>query len=90
MRVLGEQNITHSQKGVWPGNNRDLSPIENLRVYLKSTIYEEPIPRDRASLIRRFQKNCNDISTTVLENLSQSFELRIEDVLAASGGSTKF
>lgn len=90
MRLLGEHISTVWGKGTWPGNSPDLNPIENLWPYLKNSAYEQPIPRTRSSLIRRFQKKWKEISVTVLENLTQSFPKRIRDMQIACGGITKY
>lgn len=57
-------------EGVWPGKSPSMNPIENFRSHLKSKRHEEPVPRDRGCLIRRFRKVSKEISKTTLENLA--------------------
>lgn len=90
MKLINAQTSSPWGKDVWPGNSPDLNPIENLWSYLKSTAYEEPVPHDRQSLIKRFQKKWKAIPKTTLENLSQSFQKRILDMKNVSGGSIRY
>lgn len=90
MEFLRGQPFTVWGKGTWPGNSPDLNPIENLWSYLKSTAYEDPVPHDHASLVRRFQKSWKQISLTVLEELTGSFPNRIKSMMEANGKTTKY
>jgi transposase len=77
-------------KGTWPGNSPDLNPLEDLWAYLKNSAYQDPKPKTREDLIRRFQKKWKEIPVHVLENLAQSFKKRVEEMVTVKGGLTKY
>ncbi|XP_035701370.1 ABC transporter G family member 23-like isoform X3 [Folsomia candida] len=89
-KVLEALPLTVWGKGVWPGNSPDLNPLENLWSIVKDSAYKPPYPATTAELFRRFQHEWESIPVTVLENLAQSFNSRIEQMLEAGGGHSKY
>lgn len=89
-KVLEALPLTVWGKGVWPGNSPDLNPLENLWSIVKDSAYKPPYPTTTAELFRRFQHEWESIPVTVLENLAQSFNSRIEQMLEAGGGHSKY
>ena len=73
----------------WPGNSQDLNVIENVWATLQDSVFEAPRPRNREQLIDRVKKTWNELPQTYLSNLVNAFPKRINDVLAAEGGTTK-
>jgi len=76
--------------GVAP-QSADLNPIEHLCHHLKTRLrdYERP-PSGIVELWERAQKEWNDIPASVCQNLGESMPRRIQAVLQAKGGYTKY
>jgi transposase len=76
---------------VWPPQSADLNPIEHLWHYLKKRLaeYEVP-PRSIQELWERVQKEWDKIPASVYQNLIESMPRRIQAVLEAKGGYTKY
>jgi len=76
---------------LWPANSPDLNPIEHLWDHLKKRLgtYEEP-PNGILQLWERVQKEWDEISAEVCQNLIESMPRRVEAVLKAKGGHTKY
>ena len=76
---------------VWPPQSADLNPIEHLWHYLKRKMGEyETQPKSIQELWERVQDEWNKIPTSVCQNLIESMPRRIEAVLKAKGGYTKY
>ena len=76
---------------VWPPQSPDLNPIEHLWVHIKRRLqkYSNP-PKGVHELWERVEKEWNNISPEVCQNLIESMERRIEAVIKAKGGHTKY
>ena len=76
---------------VWPPQSPDLNPIEHLWVHIKRRLQKYPIPpKGVHELWERVEKEWNNISPEVCQNLIGSMERRIEAVIKAKGGHTKY
>jgi len=75
----------------WPSQSADLNPIEHLWHHLNTRLgdYERP-PSGIAELWGRAQKEWNDIPASFCQNLVESRPRRIQAVLQAKGGCTKY
>ena len=76
---------------IWPAQSPDLNPIEHLWTHLKKKLgeYEEP-PKGILGLWNRAEGEWNKIEKEVCQNLIESMPGRIEAVLRAKGGYTKY
>ena len=75
----------------WPAQSPDLNPIEHLWSHVKRQLakYENP-PKGVTELWERFEKEWNDIPKSVCQNLIESMPRRVQAVIKAKGGSTKY
>jgi transposase len=75
----------------WPSQSPDLNPIEHLWNHVKRKLgeYEEPATSVN-ELWERFQDEWDGIEPSVCQNLIESMPRRIEAVLRAKGGYTKY
>jgi transposase len=75
----------------WPAQSPDLNPIEHLWGHLKRRLadYPEP-PKGILELWERTQEEWEKIDKEVCQNLIESMPRRIEAVLKAKGGYTKY
>ena len=75
---------------VWP-QSPDLNPIEHLWNHLKRKLgeYEEP-PRGIQELWERVQKEWDNIGVEECRKLIESMPRRVEAVVKAKGGHTKY
>src|SRR6266581_2528230 len=75
----------------WPSQSPDLNPIEHLWNHVKRKLgeYEEPASSVQ-ELWDRFQEEWDRIEPSVCQNLIESMPRRIEAVLKAKGGYTKY
>lgn len=75
----------------WPGNSPDLNPIENLWELLKREISRENITNKRQLIERLIEVwHRNDTITQNCLKCIQSMPRRIQAVIAAKGGVTKY
>ena len=76
---------------IWPAQSPDLNPIDHLWTHLKKKLaeYEEP-PKGILELWNRAEGEWNKIEKEVCQNLIESMPRRIEAVLSAKGGYTKY
>jgi hypothetical protein len=85
---LGEQEF---RTMVWPAQSPDLNLIEHAWFYLKRKLAEyEESPKGIEELWRRTQEEWNKIPAEVCQGLIESMPRRVEDVLKAKGGYTKY
>jgi hypothetical protein len=75
----------------WPSQSPDLNPIEHLWNHVKRKLgeYEEPASSVQ-ELWDHFQEEWDRIEPSVCQNLIESMPRRIEAVLRAKGGYTKY
>jgi transposase len=75
----------------WPAQSPDLNPIEHLWHHLKSQLqqYETP-PKGVHELWERVGKEWNKIPPEVCQRLIESMPRRIQAVIKAKGGHTKY
>jgi len=79
------------QTMVWPAQSPDLNPIEHLWGYLKRRLAEyEHHPKGMEELWRRIEEEWDKIPAEVCQGLIESMPRRIEAVLKAKGGYTKY
>ena len=76
---------------VWPANSPDLNPIEHLWEHLKRQLagYEQS-PKGVLELWERIEKEWNAIPAPTCQTLIESMPRRVEAVLKAKGGYTKY
>ena len=75
----------------WPSNSPDLNPIEHLWNQVKRKLQDyETIPTSCKELWERFQLEWNRIPVERCQALYESMPKRMEAVIAAKGGATKY
>jgi transposase len=75
----------------WPAQSPDLNPIEHLWFHLKKKLGEyETQPSGILELWERVQKEWDQIEPSVCQKLIESMPRRVEAVLRAKGGYTKY
>lgn len=76
---------------LWPAQSPDLNPIEHLWTHLKKKLaeYENP-PSGILELWERAEMEWNEIGKEVCQNLIESMPRRVEAVIKANGGYTKY
>ena len=85
-RMLREKIPKYWDKGIWPANSPDLSPIEQLWSILGNKLEEmKPQPKNIASLERALTNAWKLITKETLQNLIQSMSSRIQAVIEAKG-----
>jgi hypothetical protein len=75
----------------WPAQSPDLNPIEHLWHHLKRRLaeYQEP-PKGMMELWERVEEEWNKIEPEVCQNLIESMPRRVQAVVKAKGGYTKY
>jgi hypothetical protein len=75
----------------WPAQSPDLNPIEHLWEHLKRQLrkYDNP-PRGGHELWDRLVDEWNEIAPEVCQNIIESMPRRIQAVIKANGGHTKY
>ena len=74
----------------WPGNSADLNPIENVWTILKNKVFERQ-PTNAKMLEQAIKEMwVRDISPAYCRNLVESMPRRLEAVIKAKGGPTKY
>jgi hypothetical protein len=75
----------------WPAQSPDLNPIEHLWDYLKRRLEEYEIPpKGMLELWERIEREWEAIPASECQKLIQSMPRRIEAVIKAKGGYTKY
>jgi len=76
---------------VWPAQSPDLNPIEHLWFHLKKQLAKYPdSPGSIHELWTRVETEWEKIDPSVCQNLIESMPRRVEAVLKAKGGYTKY
>jgi hypothetical protein len=75
----------------WPSQSPDLNPIEHLWTHLKRRVADHSVsPKGILELWDRVQEEWDKIGPEVCQNLIESMPRRIQDVLRAKGGYTRY
>ena len=75
----------------WPAQSPDLDPIEHLWDYAKKRLKEYLTPPKGVWKIwKRVEEVWNNIPPEVCQNLIESMPRRLEAVIKAKGGNTKY
>ena len=75
----------------WPAQSPDLNPIEHLWDHLKRRLGEYDVePKGILELWERIEKEWDKIPASVCQNLIESMPRRVQAVLKAKGGHTKY
>jgi len=75
----------------WPPSSPDLNPIENVWYILKDMLNKRPVrPEGREAMAEAIREEWQKISEVYLLTFIDSMPQRIEAVLAASGGHTRW
>jgi hypothetical protein len=75
----------------WPAQSPDLNPIEHLWNHLKKKLGEYPKPPEgMVELWERVDREWNEIEVGVCQNLIESMPRRVQAVVKAKGGYTKY
>ena len=76
---------------LWPAQSADLNPIEHLWTHLKMKLGEyTQVPNGILQLWERVQEEWEKIELEVCQNLIESMPRRMEAVIRAKGGYTKY
>ena len=76
---------------VWPAQSPDINPIEHLWVHLKRSLQKHPRPpKGVHELWDRVVEDWNNIPPETCQRLIESMPRRIEAVIKAKGGHTKY
>lgn len=86
-KFLHEENIRLLEP--WPAQSPDLSLIENVWSFLKSKIYERK-PTNIEDLWACAVEEWNSIPREQIRSLYQTIPKRLQQVISASGGHTKY
>ena len=77
--------------GTWPSNSPDLNPIENLWHILRSNIRRRKVqPRSKKELIECLQEEWEKLDIEIVNKLCLSMPRRLQAVIDAGGGTTKY
>jgi len=75
----------------WPAQSPDLNPIEHLWQHLKNRLQQyDTLPKGVHELWERVAEEWNKIPPETCQNLIESMPRRIQAVLKAKGGHTKY
>ena len=84
-------NNHHFEVMNWPAQFPDLNPIEHLWSHLKRKLATNPeLPKGITELWERVEKEWEAIDRSVCQDLIRSMPRRVEAVLKAKGGYTKY
>jgi DDE superfamily endonuclease len=75
----------------WPAQSPDINPIEHLWVHLKNRLKEYPTPpKGVFELWERVEEEWNKILPETCQKLIESMPRRVQAVIKAKGGHTKY
>ena len=76
---------------LWPTQSSDLNPIEHLWVHLKKRLKEYPmLPKGVHKLWERVAEEWDQITPETCQRLIESMPRRVQVVIKAKGGYTKY
>ena len=78
------------QKLQWPANSPDLNPIENLWKIMKDKVRYYKKPSNKEEMSALIQVIWDDVSLEQLQRLIQTMPKRMQAVISARGGSTRW
>ena len=77
--------------GIWPANSSDLNSIENLWHILRDRIQKHKVqPRTKEALIEALQEEWVKLDIKIVNDLIDSMPQRLQAVIDAKGGATKY
>ncbi len=79
----------HINSMTWPANSPDLNPVENLWWKLKKLVHDKA-PSCKADLSTAIQQSWNQLDEAYCFSLVKSMPQRIQAVIKARGGATKY
>ena len=85
-RFMSENQINLLE---WPAQSPDLNPIEHVWDFMKKQIKKFPIKK-RSELIEKIKEIWEQIPSEYLKKLIESMPQRIEAVIKAKGGNTRY
>ena len=90
-KLLENWRQAHNMKKlVWPTNSLDLNPIENLWKIIKDLLHHYNMPKNKQELIELIQQIWNEISLEQLKRLISTMLNRMQAMISANGGSTRW
>jgi hypothetical protein len=75
---------------VWPAQSPDLNPIENVWRLMKAWVTLQRIPEDEKSMWRLVQRAWDHVRMEFLDKLLDSMPDRMQAVIDAKGGATRW
>nr|PNR28760.1 hypothetical protein PHYPA_029353 [Physcomitrium patens] len=78
------------EKLFWPANSPDLNPIENVWMVVKDLLKHHSRPNSKLEMIEKIQSVWDTISIEWLRTLISTMPYRMQAVIAARGGSTRW
>nr|PNR48331.1 hypothetical protein PHYPA_012807 [Physcomitrium patens] len=78
------------EKLFWPANSPDLNPIENVWMVVKDLLKHHSRPNSKLEMIEKIQSVWDTISIEWLRTLISTMPYRMQAVIAAGGGSTRW
>ena len=78
------------EKLFWPANSPDLNPIENVWMVVKDLFKHHSRPNSKLEMIEKIQSVWDTISIEWLRTLISTMLYRMQAVIAAGGGSTRW
>lgn len=88
MEYLNEVGISQME---WPALSPDMNPIEHIWDYLKRKVHDRPVaPNSLAELRSALIEEWELIPQTLIQHLIEGMYRRLQAVVAARGGNTRY